>query len=245
MFGVLKSEFTKILTLRSTYIVVGVMIVLAILAGIVAAAIAAPNVTARIPISSLVFQNAIYGVLSLTTGIFAIVASLIILNEYRHNTIAYTFTASRSRYTVFAAKVIAALGYALAVTLVLALFAVLAATITLAASGVAVTTQKLEIGALILHLGLYVSFYTLVGLFLGFILRNIIIVIVIVFALPIVENLAGILLKDGAQYLPFRTFGALANTGEAAASASVAAVAFVYLLGLAALAVVLFKKRDA
>ena len=245
MFGVLKSEFTKILTLRSTYIVVGVMVLLAILAGIAMAAIAASSVTDRVPVSSMVFHNSINAVLGLTIGIFAIVSSLFILNEYRHNTIAYTLTASRSRLTVFLAKVITAIVYGLVVAIVLSLCAVLAATITLAANGVPITAQKLEIGALILHLGLYISFYVLVGLFLGFILRNIIVVIVIVFALPVVENMASFLLKEGAQYLPFRTFGALVNTGEDAASASVVITAFAYLLGLAALAIVFFLKRDA
>ena len=244
MSGILKSEFTKILTLRSTYIVFGVLVLFAILGGIIAGYSPASD-SGKVFVSTTVFQSAISGVLTLSIGVFAIVSSLVIMNEYRHNTIAYTLTVSRSRLTVFLAKVITVIAYGLTVALALSLIAVLSATVMLAISGGTVTTQKVEIGALILHLGLYVSFYMLVGLFLGFILRNIIVVIVIIFALPVVENLLSIALKEGALYLPFRSFGALASTGEAAASASVVVTAFAYLLGLAALAVVLFVKRDA
>jgi len=98
---------------------------------------------------------------------------------------------------------------------------------------------------MLVHLGLYVIFYSLVGVTLGFILRNIVILIVIIFALPIVENLSSLLLKENSQYLPFTSISSISATGEAAASAGVVIVAIVYILGLLAAGLFLFIKRDA
>jgi len=244
MLQLLKSEVTKILTLRSTYITVGILVLLAALAGFITAGLGMPG-NNTIPASPTIFENAIHSVLSLCIGIIAIVTSFSIINEYRHNTIAYTVTASPSRINVFFAKVIVAIAYGFAIGLVLTIVAVLAATITLAINGHSVTGQELNIGSMLVHLGLYVLFYSIVGVTLGFILRNVVILIVIVFALPIVENLSSLLLKENSQYLPFTSIGSISATGEAAAGAGVVTVAVIYVLGLLAVALFLFIKRDA
>ena len=244
MFNALKSEFTKTLTLRSTYIVAGAIALLAVLIGVIVAVFA--DITATPGVENTdVLNSAVQSTVSTTIAIFAIVASLSILNEYRHGTMAYTITASRSRYTVFITKIIVTLACGLAVSLIASIFAVLAATIGLAASGGSVSSQAFDVGGLLLHEGLHVSFYILVGLFLGFILRNIIIVIVIIFVVPAVENLSSLVLKEGAQYLPFSSFGAVGRIGEGAADFGIVLVAFVYVLALAAGALVLFVNRDA
>ena len=244
MFNVIKSEFTKILTLLSTYIVAVVLVLLAILVGVITV-VAGTVLTG----DSSAAPNAIYSavVTTLNTGIavFAIIASLVILNEYRHNTIAYTVTASQSRYLVFGAKVIATLGYGLGLALVLSIVTAITASIAVVASGNSLSDQVFSVGSALLHLGLYVSAYLLVGLFLGFILRNIIIVIVIVFVVPVIESILGVFLKEGATYLPFRAIGALAGGGESAAAAGVVLAALGYVLVLGVLAVVSFVKRDA
>ena len=244
MFNALKSEFTKTLTLRTTYIVAGVIVLLAIIIGIIVAVFSGIS-TSPGRTDTGVLNSAVQSTVSTTIAIFAIVASLSILNEYRHGTLAYTITASRSRYTVFIAKVIVTLACGLAVSFVASIIAILAALIGLAASSGPVSSQVLDIGGLLVHEGLHVSFYILAGLFLGFILRNIIIVIVIIFVLPIVENLSSLLLKEGAQYLPFSSFGAVSRIGDGAAEAGVVVMAFVYVLALGAAAVILFVKRDA
>jgi len=244
MLQLLKSEVTKILTLRSTYIIAGVLVLLAALAGFITAGLGMPGTT-NVPASPTIFENAIHSVLSLCIGIIAIVTSFSIVNEYRHNTIAYTVTASPSRIKVFFAKVIVAAAYGLALGLVLSIVAVIAATITLAVNGHSVSGQELNFGSMFIHLGLYVLFYSLVGVALGFILRNIVILIVIIFALPIVENLSSLLLKENSQYLPFTSIGSISATGEAAASAGVVIVAIVYVLGLLGAGLFLFIKRDA
>jgi len=243
MLQLLKSEITKILTLRSTYIVVGVLVLLAALAGFVISGLAMPG-NNSIPVPPSVFTNAIHSALSLCIGIIAIITSFIVINEYRHNTIAYTVTASPSRMNVFFAKVIVGVAYGLAVGVVLSLVAVIAAAITLAINGHSVTGQEIDFGFFVHHL-LYVIFYSLVGVSLGFILRNTVILIVIIFALPIVESLSSLVLKENSQYLPFTSIGSISASGEAAASAGVIAVALVYILGLLGSALYLFIKRDA
>ena len=238
MLNAIKAEFTKILTLRATYIVSAVLVGLAAIVGFATAAVSASE-------NPGILNTAVQTTFSLTIAIFAIVASLIILNEYRHSTIAYTITASRSRYTVFISKVIAALGYGMSVSLVVSIIAVLAGVIGLAVSGNSITDQEFDIGGLLLHEGLHVFAYILIGLFLGFILRNIIILIVIIFVVPVVETASILVLKDGIQYLPFTSIGMLSRTGEYAADPANVIVAFLYLIGLAALALFLFIRRDA
>lgn len=244
MFNAIKSEFTKTLTLRTTYIVAGVIVLLAIIIGVIVALFAGIAATPGHD-NSGVLNSAVQSTASTTIAIFAIVASLSILNEYRHGTLAYTITASRSRYTVFFAKVIVTLVCGLILSLVASLVAVLAAFIGLAASSGLESSQVFDAGGLLIHEGLHVAFYILVGLFLGFILRNIVIVIVIIFVVPIVENLSSLLLKEGAQYLPFSSLGAVSRIGDSAADAGVVIMAFVYVLALAATALIMFVKRDA
>ena len=240
MLNAIKSEFTKILTLRATYIVSAVLVGLAALVGFLLASISSDGAA-----SPEVLNSAVQTTFTLIIAIFSIVASMVILNEYRHNTIAYTITSSRSRYEVFIAKVIAAVSYGMVVSFVVSAVAVLAATIGLAASGNSLSDQQFDIGGLLLHQGLHVFAYILVGLFLGFILRNIIILIVIVFVMPILETASVLLLKDGVQYLPFASFTMLSRIGDHIAEPANVLLAFLYLIGLGALAFVLFIKRDA
>jgi len=244
MLNLIKSEFTKILTLPSTYIVAAVLALLSILIGVIAV-VAGTVLTG----DSSAAPNAIYSavVTTLHNGIalLAIIAALIILNEYRHNTIAYTLTTSSNRYLVFGAKAIATLGYGLGLSLVLSIIAAITASIAIVGTGNSLSDQVFNVGSALVHLGLYVSAYLLVGLFLGFILRNIIIVIVIVFVVPIIESILGVFLKEGAAYLPFRAIGSLADSGEHAAAAGVIVAAVVYVLALGAVALVSFTKRDA
>jgi len=244
MLQLFKSEITKILTLRSTYIIAGVLALLAILAGLALTGLNLPGNNSA-PAVPTIFDSVIHAALSLCIGVLTIVTSFTIINEYRNNTIAYTVTASSSRYTVFLAKVLVAIAYGLALGLLIAIVSVIASSIMLLINGFSITGQELNFGSLLLHLGFYVIFYALVGLFLGFILRNIVILIVIVFALPIVENLSSLLIKENSKYLPFTSIGSISATGEAAASASVVLVAIAYVLGLSALALFLFIKRDA
>jgi|GEM_PF-2592225 len=244
MLPLFKSEITKILTLRSTYIMAGVFVLLAILAGIVTAGLNMPGTNA-VPASPSIFDNTIHAVLGLCISILTIVTSFTIINEYRNNTIAYTVTASSSRYNIFVAKVLVAVAYGLAIGLLLTIVSIIAASVMLLVNGHSITGQELNIGSLIVHLGLYVIFYSLVGLFLGFILRNIVILIVIVFALPIVENLSGLLIKENSKYLPFTSIGSISATGDAAAAPLVILAAIGYVVVLGAAALYLFIKRDA
>jgi len=241
MFNLLKSEFTKILTLRSTYIVAGVLGLLAIIIGFAVAGLAAPNGEAGI-VNVAIFKTAVDTLFTVIAGVIGIIVSMIILREYRHNTITYTLTASNSRISVFFSKVLAGLGYGWAIALATSLLAILAASIGLVLNDVSLSTQELDIGGLLLTQGLHVTFFILVGLTLGFIFKNPIAVIVTIFVAPIIENMSFLVLKENAQYLPFSTFGSLTQSDV---PIGITVAAFAYLLGLLALALVLFMKRDA
>ena len=101
---------------------------------------------------------------------------------------------------------------------------------------------------------MYVWGYALVGIVLAVLIRSIVGSIVAFFVLPTIEGILSPILKQNAQYLPFRSLDSIPAPGSPdsiAASApsldNVAALGVfaVYLAVFGTVAVVLFLKRDA
>lgn len=118
------SEVRKLLTVRSTYIMTALgLLVVAIMSfwvegykGISGspAATLAPNA-----LEELIKNAALSG-----GGFGVIVAILLMAHEYRYNTIMYTLTASNSRHKVIASKILVMLGYGVILTAVSALLGI-------------------------------------------------------------------------------------------------------------------------
>src|SRR5580700_1947831 len=110
MISSLKAEFRKLLTVRSTYFIV--LIVLAIVAlfaglgdGFKASAqdLSKPGVLAGQSANGILFVGVI----------LALVGLLLLAHEYRYNTILYTITSSNSRAKSLLAKIIAVTVFAM------------------------------------------------------------------------------------------------------------------------------------
>lgn len=273
----LKAEFRKLLTVRSTYLVTMAIIALSCLftyIGTSALDVSGPppsqnastqqkstEVSAKPPLKTknLHADQLESNILS-TTGaaiFIAVVVVLLMAHEFRYNTITYTLTSSNSRSRVLASKAIVGVSYALAAT-------ALAVAITVAVTYLAVNIKGLNLPAqdinwLYINARLfgYILGYSMVGLAIVTLVRNLTASIVALFLLPTLDSLAGLLLNrnhtDPAKYLPFSALNRIgmdsSGGGTAAGSAisiSRAIIVFsAYLLTLWAITWYLFLRRDA
>lgn len=240
MTPALRAEFRKLLTVRSTYII---SILALVLVGFVSFYVEG----FRSMVSNPDWLSATLGGVSSTIGIFvAIVAILLITHEYRHNTIMYTLTIANSRTKVLLAKLIAMSSFAVVFAAVTCGFAILAYCI-----GVSLAPKEgVELVAPnfywddVFRLLYFVVAYTLLALVLGFILRHVVGAIASLFIVPTVEVLLALVLKGNAKYLPFTALEQVHT--QAMWSAGKAALLFtVYLVVAWLVAWYLFRRRDA
>src|SRR5665213_3325357 len=116
MNNALRAEVRKMLTVRTTYYLMGFSLFLVLL---LAGFITGYRVThAQLLDPTYLSQQVLQAVDAV--GFFAaLVGVLLFANEYRHNTIIYTLTLSRSRSQVLAAKIIVASLFAMLTVLLL------------------------------------------------------------------------------------------------------------------------------
>jgi ABC-2 type transport system permease protein len=252
MIATLKAEFRKLLTLRSTYIFVGIAFILLLIFAFYIEGIQAggSSLSGSDPHKlDLIMRNAISN-----TAIFSgIIAILLMTHEYRYNTIIYTLTASRSRVRVLLAKALASSAVAVGFAL---LVGGLAAGLTWA--GVVLGNdhlgpQTIHWGSLLWQGTFYVWGVTMLGLLFAALIRNQIGTIVSFLFVPgTVELLLGMLLKAKAAYLPFTLLSTVLLPHAAAAHAvdtvspgKAALIFLIYLVVGWTIGAFLFKRRDA
>jgi ABC-2 type transport system permease protein len=246
MIPAIRSEFRKLLTVRSTYITVAFALVLE---GIFAfwangykvdpKALAAPNF----------LQSQIVDAVSALGLIGAIVTVLLMTYEYRFNTITYTLTVTNRRLKVLLAKVIVATCFALVFTVIMATISPLAAMLGAHINGLTISPQNIAYSAIAWKVLFYGWGFGMAGLLIAALVRNQIGAIAALLLLPgLVEQLLGLLLKSNSIYLPFSALDTVAHTGTGShvlTSASAALVFLCYLVVGWIVAAVLFVRRDA
>lgn len=250
MIPLLKSEFRKLLTVRSTYIasIIGLLLVVFLsfwiegYKGISGSAASMLKDTALAEIA----VNA-----SLTTGIISIVAILFIGHEYRHNTIMYTLTAANSRLKVLLAKTVVIATYSTVITLMGIGIAIASYYAGLALRDASLPAQDFDILPRLAQLVYYGIGYGVIGLLLGVVLRNIVGAIAFIFIVPgTVESLLALLLKDNAMYLPFTALerfigGGMLPQGAELGIVKALVITLAYLTVGWALTAYFFVRRDA
>ncbi len=200
MMSALRSEFRKLITLRSTYVILGLGLLLVILMdgwvnGYKHLEGIDNGFLARIITSTIQGTSFLLGLLIL----------LQITQEYRHNTIYHTLTLIRHRKTVVFAKAIVASLTMLAGAGVFILVGVACGVAGLAASGEAMGAQSIAWGDIVAKGAMYIWGAGMFALILGLLLRNQVSAIVMyLFGVNIAEQLLSLLLKSNAGYLPFR-----------------------------------------
>ncbi len=250
MITTLKSEFRKLLTIRSTYFVSGfVLLVVAFFSVYVFGY----KQAAGIPTDANFMSQVIYSMLG-TFAIFAtITAILIVAHEYRYNMILYSLTAARSRLRVLATKVVVALAYAAVMGTAVVTLTYFGTKLGLSLKDITLVPQNFDLSILGPQWLAYIWGYALTGIILAVIIRGLVGSIVAFFLIPTIENILSLLLKGNTRYLPFRALDAISSTQVAETipgspnlshmTAFLVTLGYLGVFGL--IACLLFTRRDA
>jgi len=246
MFPTLKSEFRKLLTVRSTYFILAACLAItAFFAGFIqgfqvnANSLKDPGVLASQSTGAIVFVGLI----------FAFAGLLLAGHEYRYNTIMYTLTSSNRRLKVLFAKFLVISVAAVLFSLIITFFSPLCTIIGAHLAGKDISPQHFDVWKLVWTCVFCGWGYSMYAYILIMILRNQVGAIVTFLLIPLIgENILGLLLKKNSHYLPFTALqGVPAPTelGNHTTSGASALVVLVYLgVGLIVSAI-LFARRDA
>lgn len=254
MFATLKSEFLKLITVRSTYILTSLVFVGVFLLSYFVFGREQDAMFAGVG-NPLFLRDTMYAMIGVFATFAAIIAILLVTHEYRYNTISYTLTATARRLKVLSAKKIVLIGYTVVVGALVALIAYIGAKAGVSSTGAELVPQSIPVWETIWQFGAYVIAYSMIGFVLGLLLRGVVGAIVIFFMFPIAEQMLSLVLKDNTKYLPFQALERVAATpgsvvsgatagGELTSLAALGVVAL-YLVVVGTIATVLFIRRDA
>lgn len=250
MLPILKSEFRKLFTVRSTYIMIALSMALIILVNFFFEGYKGNTGSP----ASGVTPGALQSIVSTGAGlgvIFAtIVAILFMAHEYRYNTIMYTLTANVRRSKVLLAKVLTIIIFSLMYSTLACLLAVGSYMAGLSLRDATLPTQNFDVLVQVSRVAFYYMSYALIGLLLAILTRSVVFAVSTFLIVPVtVEPLLGLLLKENAKYLPFTaldsTVGVSMTTDKLLSPTNAMAVASVYLVVGCLIAWLFFMRRDA
>ncbi len=246
MIPLIKAEFRKLFSIRSTYIMIAIAM---LMVGIVAFYFEGYHLHGAELRDPSQLEGDITGALtSLPLILGSLIAILLIAHEYRYNTVLYTLTSSNSRSKVLLAKIVTISIFALIFTAVLGLSSPLLSYLGVHLHGNSLVGQNIHYVSLVWR-GLFYGWGSLMAaLVIGVIVRSQVGAIVTLFAIPIAEGTLTQLLKSNATaYFPFSSsnevlvkpqFGTLPY-------AHAALVFMAYLVVAWIVAWLLFLRRDA
>ncbi|HSX06339.1 MAG TPA: ABC transporter permease [Candidatus Saccharimonadia bacterium] len=246
MIADLKAEFRKLLTVRSTYFIVGAtLLIVMFFAGFISGFKAAPT---DLHSPSLLAEQSTNAVVFV--GLILAFAGLLLMgHEYRYNTIMYTLTAANRRYKVLLAKLIAISVFAVVASLIVTFFSPLCTIIGTHLHGYTISPQTYNYWSIVWRCLFCGWGYALYAFILIAVLRNQVGAIVTFLLVPLIgENILGLLLKHNTKYLPFTAVQAVAapdNLGNHLSASHEALVVTVYVIVGLMISTLLFIRRDA
>lgn len=247
MIAALKSEFRKLLSIRSTYVIALISLLLvALFAGFGDGFRANPGSLRSSGLLMSESANAIVFV-----GLILAFAGLLLLgHEYRYNTIMYTLTINNRRLKVLLAKLVVITGFAILTSLAVAFFSPLCTIVGTHLHGYHIVPQHFDYWSVIWHCVFVGWGYAMYAFILIAILRNQVGSIVTFLLIPLIgENILGHIFKGSSKYFPFTSLQAVAQQhSDRGATFSVghsAEVALCYIVGGLIISAVLFVRRDA
>lgn len=250
MIRSIKSEIRKLLSVRSTYVVMGIALFLVGLTSFYLEGYWGQTGSA----ASTLQPTAIMEILRNNLGVIAMFVSIVAIlqmgHEYRHGTIMYTLTLTPRRTKVFTAKSLVTIGFALTMSLILMVAGVLLYKFGLSLRGVSLPAQELNLASELPRFCLYIIIYGLLGLFISVLIRNLIGAVVLMLIYPTtIEPLLGLLLKDNSMYLPVSTFdhmiGVAIQQNDAMSPNKAVVFSIIYITILGVIAWISFVRRDA
>lgn len=206
MLTAIKAEFKKFLTVRSTYLVTGFLLVLVTFLSVY---VMGYHQAAAKAASEIYLADTIYTMVGTAMTFIAVLAMLLVAHEYRYNTILYSLTLARQRLNMLLGKLVVMWSYAILVTLVVIAIAVYGSQLGLRIKGVELAPQQFALLESLWQSIAYAMGYALVGLILATLIRGLVGTIVTFFVLSSVEGLLMPLLKENSKYLPFRSLDSI------------------------------------
>jgi ABC-type transport system involved in multi-copper enzyme maturation permease subunit len=194
--GALRSEFTKLRSVRSTYWTLLAMIVVSVGIGAAISGGVAANWSQMSQGDKATFdatQVSLFAFFQLGQLVIAVLGALAITSEYSTGMIRTSLTAQPRRGVVYAAKAIVFTGVALVVSVVTSFIAFFLGQALLSSTGASATLSDPHVLRAIIGSALFVTLVGLIAFAIGAIIRHtagaITIVIAVMFVIPIITNL--------------------------------------------------------
>lgn len=248
MKAAMRAELLKLITVRSTYIM---FILSVVLIGVFAFYVYGIRAEALV-LDPLFIMDGMRNTVQTIAVFPALAVLLLVTHEYRYNTILYTFTSTRSRTNVLLAKTLAGTMFVALFMVVAVIISVLASRLGLALGGSTLAPQSIYYLDILWSGLLYAWVYTMLSFIMALIIRNQIGAIAAMFILPgTLEGLLGILLKDNAKYLPYSALSGIMYSNNFPADMHVLArsaqviVVLAYVAAGLGISWYLYLKRDA
>jgi ABC-type transport system involved in multi-copper enzyme maturation permease subunit len=225
---ILRSEWSKLRTVRSTYwtlfaAVVAMIGLSAILCAIYVAQYAHVSASDRATFDPVSFSLTGSFLAQLAIGVLGV---LVITNEYSSGMIRATFAAIPQRLSVLAAKAAVFAGVTLVVTTAACFVAFLVGQMILSAKGIGVTLGAPGALRTVLGTGLYLAVLGLLALGLGTIIRKtagaIAALFGLIFVLPVIASLLPSSMNSIQRFLPSNAGQALIDNGAHHGTSTVA-----------------------
>ena len=194
--GALRSEFTKLRSVRSTYWTLLAMLVISVGIGAAISGGVSANWSQMSPGDKATFdatQVSLFAFFQLGQLVLAVLGALAITSEYSTGMIRTSLTAQPRRGVVYAAKGIVFTAVALVVSLVTSFIAFFLGQALLSSTGASATLSDPNVLRAIIGSALFVTLVGLIAFAIGAIIRHtagaITIVIAVMFVIPIIVNL--------------------------------------------------------
>lgn len=249
MTAAIKAEFRKLISVRSTYVIVAITLALITFTAFYLEGVWGQTGSAASTLQPSALKEVVGNSAGVAALLISIVAILQVGHEYRHNMITYTLTSNTRRTQVFLAKAIVLGLFAILFGLFASAFAAGAYYVGLEIRNAALPPQDFNLVAQAFRLGVYAFVYGMAGFLLTILIRNLIGAIVLIMIFPTtIEPLLGLLLKDNAVYLPFSAFdhilGVAIRPGDMSQNTAVI-VGLAYIGALGVISWLSFVRRDA
>jgi ABC-2 type transport system permease protein len=244
----LKAELRKVFSIRSTYVILILVLAIEIL---FAFYVSGWRIDALDLHNPNTLSNDITAAVSTVSIFVALIATLLVTHEYRYNTIMYSLTLSKSRSSLLLAKILVISAFAIVFTIVVGALSPLLSELGAHAHHLKFAPQTLHYGTLLWRSLFFGWGYAMAGLLIAALIRNQIGAIVTLFIAPdTIEGVLSLLLKKHTVYLPFSALHTVIGQGmgnylNAITPLHAAMVFMAYLLVGWIVAWILFLRRDA
>lgn len=250
MLPTLKSEFRKLFTIRSTYVIILIVLALVALMCFYFEGYRGNTGSAASKLAPTALQEIVGNAAGIGALFMAIIAVLFMAHEYRYNTIMYTLTANTRRTKVLLAKAFTITVVGVIFGVLIALFGLGSYMLGLQLRDATLPAQNFDLLTQLGKVAVYYGAYALIGLIIATLLRAVVGAIAVLLLVPTtIEPLISLVLKEKAVYLPFAAtdtiMGASAIQNGNLSSNGAIGVTAIYLIVVGIITWLLFLKRDA